>query len=225
MTENTYTISNQTLADKITAVLRAHPVIIQLLRFAAIGSLNTALDFIVLNLITKYFNVSFGLSLGQLNVIGFSLAVVQSYLWNRAWTFSAGSSVGLLQNALRLVLVGGLGFSTFLAVVIGANYEASSLYFCYILIAFVVVEVLLWRALGLSFGSKEAKTQFVTFLIISLIGLAINSAIVVLATKIIGPGLGSVLNEDSVKNIAKIVATAFTLVWNFIGYKLVVFRK
>lgn len=220
------TTSSFSLNDRITAFLRARPVVIQLLRFAAIGSLNTALDFVILNYVTKSFDVTSGLALGALNVISFSAAIIQSYIWNRAWTFSEGSGVSVFQNALRLVMVGGLGFAAFAGVVIGAAAGASSIFFLMILAAFIIIEIILWNAFRLSFGRHEgAGTQFATFLIVSLIGLAINSTIVVLASKIITPGLELYVNADTIKNVAKILATAFSLIWNFVGYKLIVFKR
>lgn len=214
------------LNDRITAVLRSRPVIVQLLRFAAIGSLNTALDFVILNFVTKSFDVTSGVTLGMLNVISFSAAIIQSYIWNRAWTFAESSGASVFQNAVRLIMVGGLGFLAFASVVIGAAYDASSLYFLMVLGAFVIVEVILWYAFGLKFGGQQgAGVQFASFLIVSLIGLAINSFIVVIATQVITPGLESTANADTIKNIAKILATAFSLIWNFVAYKLIVFKR
>ncbi len=110
-------------SGRVTALLNSKPIILQLLRFAAIGSLNTALDFVILNYITKSFNVTEGLQLGILNVVSFTAAIIQSYLWNRAWTFNS-NTVSSLQNAIRLILVGGLGFASFVAVIIGAANNA-----------------------------------------------------------------------------------------------------
>ena len=132
----------------------------------------------------------------------------------------------MFQNAFRLVMVGGLGFVAFAAVIVGAAYDASSMFFLLILAAFVVTEIILWFAFGLKFGQQQgAGTQFATFLIVSLIGLAINSTIVVVASKVITPGLEETVNADTIKNVAKIVATAFSLIWNFVGYKLLVFKR
>ncbi len=215
-----------TLNDRITTFLKARPVIIQLLRFAAIGALNTALDFIILNYVTKTFDVTSGVTLGVLNVISFSAAIIQSYIWNRAWTFSEGSGVSVFQNALRLMMVGGLGFAAFAAVILAAAAGASNVFFLMVLAAFVIIELILWRAFGLSFGKHEgAGTQFAAFLIVSLIGLAINSVIIVLASHVITPGLEMYVNADTIKNVAKILATVFSLIWNFVGYKLIVFKR
>jgi putative flippase GtrA len=215
----------QAFNARLTVLLQSKPVILQLLRFAAIGALNTALDFVILNYVTKSFEVAAGLELGLLNVISFSAAIIQSYVWNRAWTF-AESSGGLLQNAYRLVLVGGLGFVTFAGVVIGAAAGATSIYFLLVLIGFLAVELTLWKAFSLHFGQAQgAGTQFSVFIIVSLIGLLINSLIVVFASKIIAPYLEQTINADTIKNVAKIMATCVSLVWNFTAYKLIVFKR
>lgn len=215
-----------TLNNKITTLLRAKPVIIQLLRFAAIGSLNTALDFVILNYVTKSFDVTSGVTLGILNVISFSAAIIQSYFWNRAWAFAESSGVSVFQNFLRLMFVGGLGFLAFAGVIIGAAYDASNIFFLLILVAFVIIQACLWKAFALRFGQHQgAGTQFATFLIVSLVGLLINSTIVVIASNFITPYLEFTINADTIKNVAKICATAFSLVWNFIAYKLIVFKR
>lgn len=214
------------LSNKITNLLRSRPVVIQLLRFAAIGSLNTALDFIILNYVTKSFDVTSGVTLGALNVISFTAAVVQSYFWNRAWAFAESSNVGLFQNALRLFAVGSLGLTAFLAVFLGAYYDGISTFFLMILVAFVFIQLCLWVGFGLRFGqSNGSGHQFITFVVVSLIGLLINSTIVVIASHVISPYLESTVNADTIKNVAKIMATAFSLIWNFIAYKLIVFKR
>lgn len=215
-----------TLNNKITTLLRNKPVIIQLLRFAAIGSLNTALDFVILNYVTKSFDVTSGVTLGILNVISFSAAIIQSYFWNRAWAFAESSGVSVFQNFLRLMFVGGLGFLAFVGVIVGAAYDASNIFFLLILGAFVVIQACLWKAFALQFGQHQgAGTQFATFLIVSLVGLLINSTIVVIASNFITPYLEFSINADTIKNVAKICATAFSLVWNFVAYKLIVFKR
>lgn len=217
---------NLSFTARVSEFLRQRPVIVQMLRFAAIGSINTALDFIILNFITKSFNITSGLELGMLNGISFVIAVIQSYLWNRAWTFSENTGTSLFQNALRLILVGGLGFIAFLAVFIGAAYGAVSEFYLIVLFGFVVAELILWSAFHLQFGPREgAGHQFTGFIVVSLIGLLINSFIIVIATNLISPSLQTSVNVDTIKNVAKVMATAVSLIWNFIGYKLIVFKK
>jgi putative flippase GtrA len=218
--------SSSNLNDRISILLRNRPVIVQLLRFAAIGSLNTALDFIILNYLTKSFDITEGVQLGAISMVGFSIAIIQSYIWNRSWAFAESSGISVFQNALRLVMVGGLGFAAFLAVFVGAGYEATSFYYLMVLVAFLISELVLWFAFRLRFGQQAGvSTQFATFLIVSLVGLGINAIIVVIATKIITPGLEEYVNPDLIKNVAKVLATAFSLIWNFVGYKLFVFKR
>lgn len=201
-------------------------MILQLLRFAAIGALNTALDFVILNYVTKSFGITSGLELGVVNVLSFSCAIIQSYLWNRAWTFTLGSS-SPLQNAYRLILVGGLGAAAFAAVLYGATFEAAPIYYLIVLAGFVLSEIVLWVAFRLSMATanQSTHTQFAVFIIVSLVGLLINSVVVVIASNFIAPYLQDVTNIDTIKNIAKALATVFSLIWNFLAYKLIVFKK
>jgi putative flippase GtrA len=216
-----------TLNARVTSLLRSRPVIIQILRFAAIGSINTALDFIILNFITKSLGISSGVALGALSAVSFSAAIIQSYFWNKAWAFAESVNLSVFQNAFRLVAVGGVGFAAFVAVFLGAAKDAAGIYFLYILAAFLISQFILWKAFGMKLGASRSGTgaQFFSFLIVSLVGLLINSVIVVIATHFITPYVNSSINADTIKNMAKIVATLFSLVWNFIGYKLIVFKR
>lgn len=59
------------------------------------------------------------------------------------------------------------------------------------------------------------------FLLVSGTGIIINSGIVILATSY--PAVS--FNAQTWLNIAKVFATVFSLVWNFLGYKFIVFRS
>lgn len=76
-----------------------------------------------------------------------------------------------------------------------------------------------------TFGVKktEATKEFLQFLIVSMVGLLINGAIVYMITTWIKPMFG--MTEVSWANAGKIAATVISLVWNFIGYKFIVFKK
>ena len=65
--------------------------------------------------------------------------------------------------------------------------------------------------------------KFAQFLVISVIGALINSAIVFSATTFIDPIFG--LSPTLWANLAKLLATGISLIWNFLGYKFVVFKK
>lgn len=61
------------------------------------------------------------------------------------------------------------------------------------------------------------------FLLVSLVGLSINSSIVYVVSTFVDPMFGA--SPTMWLNVAAIVATSVSLVWNFIGYKWIVFRS
>ncbi len=70
---------------------------------------------------------------------------------------------------------------------------------------------------------SEAAKEFLQFLIISVIGILINSGILYMITTWLKPMFG--LNEVYWANSGKILATVVSLIWNFLGYKFIVFKK
>lgn len=71
-------------------------------------------------------------------------------------------------------------------------------------------------------GGKET-TQFLEFIIISVLAALISSGIIGGLTTYIPPSLG--LSAAQWANAAKAVAVVFSFVWNFLGYKFIVFRR
>ena len=56
-------------------------------RYAIIGGVNTAIDFGVLNLLMWWTGIYTGKQIVLLNMIAFAVAVINSYFWNKYWTF------------------------------------------------------------------------------------------------------------------------------------------
>lgn len=219
--------------NALQRLLTEKPVILQLLRFAAIGVLNTALDFIILNFISKALGITSGFQLGTINIFGFAAAVIQSYYWNKHWTFDATQTIDAVKNFVRLVVVGGIGGLGFIAVLAGARFNAEPIYYILILVVFLIAEIVAWHAFGLGqanitpVGTVTPPTmhgKFIPFLIVSIIGLVLNSALVGIVSIYLA-GSTVTVGADLLKNLAKIVATAASLVWNFVGYKVIVFKK
>lgn len=134
------------------------PVLWQFSKFMAVGFSNTAIDFGILNGLIYFTDITSGLQIIPLNAISFTVAIVNSYFWNRKWVFE-----------------------------------------------------------------NPKESNFFTFVGVTLIGLAINSTLVFLITTFIPPVV--VTSPKLWANIAKAFATGISLVWNFMGYKLVVFKK
>lgn len=71
-------------------------------------------------------------------------------------------------------------------------------------------------------GTSNRIIEVSEFTIISLIGFLINVGVSSLVVNLIPP---IIVSEAVWPSIAALFGTAFGLVWNFIGYKLVVFEK
>lgn len=70
---------------------------------------------------------------------------------------------------------------------------------------------------------KDVTEQFLQFVAVSLVGILINGGIVYIITTWVSPMFG--LSAVVWANVAKIVASAVSLIWNFTGYKFIVFKK
>lgn len=217
------TEQNIGIEGKITGLLEKYPVILQILSFGAIGVFNTAMDVLVLNFMSAQFSIHKGVGIGWVNFPGFILAVVQSYFWNKYWAFSGEQQVGLLKNFLRLLGVGITGFIVYVLLILGAHESVGSWYFLLIFAIFILAQVVLWFAYGFSklSGVNTKKHPVVSFFVVSFVGFVINSTVLYFATtNMVGVG-----NTGDNLNIAKLLATLFSLIWNFIGYKIIVFKK
>lgn len=77
-----------------------------------------------------------------------------------------------------------------------------------------------------AFEKKEmagAGKEFSKFFLVTLIGLLINVGVASLVVNVMGPQFG--LSDKIWANIGGIVAAFATVIWNFLGYKFLVFRK
>lgn len=211
----------QSLQQKLTQFLETHLVIYQFMRFGCIGLLNTGLNFLVVNIISKALGISQGWKFGLIVGLGFVCAVAQSYPWNKTWTFGGETGVSLWRNVVRLFSVGLLGFSALAFVAFASRMSAPFWSYLIFLAAFLVTEEILWKRFGfhLADWSHEGHS-FMIFFIVTAIGFFLNSTL---------SGFLSTLihwtQSDLDKNIAAALATGASMVWNFIGYKVVVFKK
>lgn len=144
------------------------PFMAQVGKFVAVGFLNTAIDFGVLNLLSFLSGVTAGFVIGGVNIPGFIVAVSNSYLWNKLWVFKSESREGLPAQA-------------------GLFHD------------------------------------FPIFFAVSGIGLLLNSGMVILITTFVSPPFA--VGAEAWLNIAKVAATVVSLIWNFLGFKFLVFKK
>ena len=77
-----------------------------------------------------------------------------------------------------------------------------------------------------TFKSKErekAPREFLQFFIVSIIGLFLNVGIASFFVNLMGPQFG--VSEKLWANIGTAGATLLSMVWNFLGYKFIVFKE
>jgi putative flippase GtrA len=101
--------------------------ILQFTRFSLIGAMNGALDFIVLNLLLQFWRHTNTWDLILVNSLAYSVAVLNSYIWNARLTFKRESTFNtrektffaaqafvslLIGNGVFLLFSYLLGFST-----------------------------------------------------------------------------------------------------------------
>jgi putative flippase GtrA len=151
----------QTLdTDVKDGMFMPRPMLRQFGKFIIVGTLNTGIDFGILNLLSWQTGIYGGPRLAPMNVPGFVLALANSYMLNKYWTFRQQSR---------------------------------------------------W-----SFGGEVGA-----FALVSAIGLCVNTVLLVALTRFLVLPFG--LRPQLWENIAKGMATAGSLLWNFIGYRYVVF--
>ena len=201
-------------------------LILQFIRFIGIGFLNTAVDFAVLNLFASWLGAYTGFSVALINGLSFAIAVSHSYIWNKYWAFGAErGSEGAARNLGQFTTAAVLGAGVIGLVLLGAGKSYDPLYFAGLLAALALGEYLMWRLFQLKLDetAKRSGRQFALFLAVSLVGIFINSGIVGGVTSALPPQFG--FNQELWTNIIKAGATGIALVWNFVGYKFIVFKS
>jgi putative flippase GtrA len=131
-------------------------------KFLIVGTLNTGIDFGILNLLSWQTGIYGGPRLAPMNVPGFVLALANSYMLNKYWTFRQQSR---------------------------------------------------WSVSG----------EVGAFALVSAIGLCVNTVLLVALTRFVVLPVG--FRPQLWENVAKGTATVGSLLWNFIGYRYVVFGQ
>lgn len=84
------------------------PVIYQFAKFAAVGTLNSFIDFGVVNLLIAVTGFAAGTYFVIFKTISFILSTTNSFIWNKLWTFDSkgGNTAG---QAIRFYMIAGVG--------------------------------------------------------------------------------------------------------------------
>ena len=153
---------------KVAARLREKiPFAPQGAKFTLVGALNTFLDLAALNLLVAASGITAGIGFSVFKGFSFLLAIGNSYLWNKYWTFKGKKA--LEQDFL------------------------------------------------------EQSKEFAEFVFISGIGFVLNVGAATAVVTFIDPQFG--LSERAWPTVGAIAGTLIVLTWNFLGYRLIVFKK
>ena len=193
--------------------------IYQFFQFISVGFLNTTLNFLVLNLLSKLLNVNQGLSLGFVASAAFLASVIQSYFWNKTWTFGRQATVSTKKDIVRMTVIGLLGILTLLILLAASRMQAPWTFYFFLTFIFLVLQLIIWRQFDFHLASAHSSHSFFGFLFVTLLGLGINFLIIAVISN-----HWHLTGTDLDKNIAAIIASFASLIWNFTGYKLVIFK-
>ncbi|MFN3301640.1 MAG: GtrA family protein [Patescibacteria group bacterium] len=192
----------------------------QFFKFLITGANNTGLDFLVLNLLMLAFRIYKGWPIILFNIISFSIAVTNSYLINRFWTFRLDENKKIYKTQIFLIII-------IIFILINLKFLKNKFVFIFLAIVFFIVVLLINIYIVKNFLSKEnfakSSLEFSKFVFLTVIGMAINTGIVYYLTSFVSPFFG--LTKVLWANFSKAVATCISLFWNFTCYKFVVFKR
>jgi putative flippase GtrA len=145
---------------------KAIPVAYQFAKFILVGGLNFLIDMAVLNFFVFYTGLAAGLAQSGFKAVSFSAAVVNSYFWNKFWTFRRESSKNAGKEFLQFIVVSVVGFGVNLAV----NYAAVNMVapfagiqektWAQVGALVAAVAALFWNFIGYKFIVFEEKNKF-----------------------------------------------------------------
>ena len=150
-----------------------------------------------------------------LSILGMLVAAYIGKKIAAVYQFAKFALVGVLNTAIDF------GILNFLIFITGITSGLSIIPLNAVSFSTAVVNSFFWNKKLVFQARKDAN--FLTFFVITLIGLAINSGIVYVITTYVPPTF--VDSQKLWANLAKVLATGISLVWNFTGYRLIVFKK
>lgn len=140
------------------------PFAYQAAKFALVGFLNTAIDFGVANFLIFVTGIAAGWQVSAFKTISFIVAIINSYLWNKYWTFGRGKAGGVHEfSQFFTVSVIGLGVNiSATSIIIGAFQPVGGLSAAqWANAAFVAATVcsLVWNFIGYKFWVFKAGSS------------------------------------------------------------------
>lgn len=105
-------------------------IILQAARFFLVGTLNTFIDLAVLNLLILISGIAAGIPYSFFKAISFLVATVNSYFWNKFWTFEKRETLQAKEFFKFLVITAvgfliNVGVASFVVNIIGPQFGLS----------------------------------------------------------------------------------------------------
>ena len=124
----------------MTNKLAAKTFLIQASKYALVGMGNTLLTFVVYVFLTEIFAMSPSLA----NPVGYAVGIVNSFVWNRRWTF--GHSGAWIMSAVRFLAVFAVCYAIQYALCKYLNAHLPIKHYYNFIIAMIVYNILFFLA-------------------------------------------------------------------------------
>lgn len=152
-----------------------------------------------------------------ISIIGLFVGKTLFYRVQTLWQFTKFGLVGVSNTVINFGIVNLLVFLTNITRGLGVSAFAA--------LAFIgaLVNSYFWNS-HWSFKNKNPRTpkEFITFTIVTFIGLLINSTVVYL---VVNAQHAASISPKLWVNVANLAATLVTMFWNFSGFKFIVFKE
>lgn len=135
------------------------PFVYQFGKFFVVGLSNTFLDLGVLNFLIYVTNITHGVYFAAFKTISFICAVINSFFWNKYWTFQKQGSFFLFLGVVLGSTVLNVGWASYMVDYIGPLNGFSPKQWDNVAALSSVFLVLTWNFLGMKFIVFKKKDQ------------------------------------------------------------------
>lgn len=160
--------------------------------------------------------------------------------------FILGKKIKIIYQIAKFILVGGFntlfdwGLLALIIWIFRSNFSIESTDTFFVVSSLSIAYYSLFKAISFSLATtnsffwnkfwtfkresaEKAGKEFLQFLTVSIVGFLANVGIASAIFKLVPARAG--LNSDQWGIVAAVVATAIAMVWNFLGYKFIVFEN
>ncbi len=141
----------------VSFLVRKIPTLFQLAKFVLVGALNTFIDLGILILLLTIFGITAGFLYSIFKAFSFSCSVVNSYFWNKFWTFEKKETRVRAKEFGKFFLIAGIGFflnvgiASFLVNIIGPQFGLAAEIWAIVGAFTAIICVFMWNFLGYKF--------------------------------------------------------------------------